>query len=204
MPNDVLATYHDGSACLVSTSSDAGTLAVLNADLAASNLPGTSTFVPLLAELVERLLHHGSGPSAAFCGERLVVPLPPGVASPAGLSILGPGAAAEPSGGRLGELVDEGATVAWRWRSPDRPGVYRVVRDGVTLLARAVEIPPEESDLESLAPETIKQRLAADYQVFYRQADSEEDRRDDFWKWLAAGCVVCLLGEMVSLLVLRT
>jgi hypothetical protein len=151
-------------------------------------------------------LRRGRGPQPAFCGERLVVPLPPGVASPAGLSILGPapGAAAEPSGGRLGELLDEGATVAWRWRSPDRPGVYRVVRDGVTLLARAVEIPSEESDLESLAPQTIKQRLAADYQVYYRQADSEEDRRDDFWKWLAAACVVCLLGETISLLVLRS
>ncbi len=206
MQSDVLATYHDGSACLVCCSSDAGTLAVLNADLAASNLPATSTFVPLLAELVERLLHHGNGAQAAFCGERLVVPLPPGVASPAGLSILGPGpgAAAEPSGGHLGELVDEGATVAWHWRSPDRPGVYRVVRDGVTLLARAVEIPPEESDLQSLEPRVLKERLATDYQVYYRQADSEEDRRDDFWKWLAAGCVVCLLGETISLLVLRT
>jgi hypothetical protein len=204
MQSDVLATYHDGSACLVCCSSDAGTLAVLNADLAASNLPSTSTFVPLLAELIERLLQRGNGAQAAFCGERLTAPLPPSVASPAGLSILGPGGPAEPSGGRLGELVDEGATVAWHWRSPDRPGVYRVVRDGVTLLARAVEIPPEESDLESLSPEVIKNRLATDYQVYYRQADSEEDRRDDFWKWLAAACVVCLLGETVSLLVLRT
>jgi hypothetical protein len=204
MPSDILATYHDGSACLVCTSSDAGTLAVLNADLAASNLPGTSTFVPLLAELIERLLQRGGGVRSAFCGERLVVSLPSSVASPAGLSILGPGAAAEPSGGRLGELVDEGATVAWHWRSPDRPGVYRVVRDGVTLSARAVEVPPEESDLESLEPKVLKERLAADYQVYYRQADSEEDRRDDFWKWLAAACAVCMIGETVSLLVLRT
>jgi hypothetical protein len=205
MPDEVLATYNDGSACLVSTSSDAGTLAVLNADLAASNLPNTSAFVLLVAELTERLVHRGSGAQAAFCGQRLVAPLPPGVASTAGLSILAPGAAsAEASGGRLGELVEEGAGAAWHWPSPDRPGVYRIVRDGVTLLARAVEIPPEESDLESLDLKVIKDRLATGYQVYYRQAESEEDRRDDFWKWLAAACAFCMLGEVVSLLVLRT
>ena len=46
LADDVLATYNDGSACLVCTASDAGTLAVLNADLAASNLPGSPAFVP--------------------------------------------------------------------------------------------------------------------------------------------------------------
>jgi hypothetical protein len=205
MPNEVLATYNDGSACLVCTSSDAGTLAVLNADLAASSLPNSSTFVLLVAELVERLVHRGNSSQAAYCGQRLVAPLPASVASAAGLSILGPGAAsAEASGGRLGDLVEEGGGVAWHWRSPDRPGVYRIVRDGATLSARAVEIPPEESDLEGLDLKVIKERLAADYPVYYRQAESEEDRRDDFWKWLAAACAVCMLGEVVSLLVLRT
>ena len=57
---DVLATYNDGSAGIVLTSSDAGALAVINADLAASNLPKTSAFVPLLAELVEQMLDRAS------------------------------------------------------------------------------------------------------------------------------------------------
>ena len=33
-----------------------------------------------------------------------------------------------------GELVEEGAGVVWNWRAPDRPGVYRVCRDEATRL----------------------------------------------------------------------
>ena len=59
-----------------SASSDAGVLAVINADLAASNLPRTSAFVPLLAELVEQMLDRHRAADSATCGEPLVVHLP--------------------------------------------------------------------------------------------------------------------------------
>jgi hypothetical protein len=205
LADDVLATYNDGSACLVFTASDVGTLAVLNADLAASNLPGSPAYVPLIEELVERLLSRKGDAQAAYCGQRLLVPLPPEIASPAGLAIVGPGTATpEPSGGRLGEIVEEGATVAWRWRSPDRPGVYRIVRGGETLFARAVEIPAEESQLDSLSAQVLQDRLAAGFQVHYRKAEADEDHRDDLWKWLAVACAGCILGEITSLLAFRT
>jgi len=200
----VLATYNDGSACLVCTSSDAGTLAVLNVDLAASNLPGSPAFVPLLDELVERLLQRNGGVRPASCGEYLVTQLPAEVISPAGLRIVGPDGAAESSGGHYGELVEEGAAVAWHWPRPDRPGAYRICRDNEALFAQAVEVPAEESQLESLSPQVLKERLASGHRVYFSSAAAEKDRRDDLWIWLAVACVVCLLGEMVSLLAFRT
>ena len=232
LADDVLATYNDGSACLVSTVSDAGALVVLNADLAGSELPGKSMFVLLVQSLVDRIMNRSGGPAPAFCGERLAAQLPPEVLSAGGLRIVGPesyssrsavmsespsrrsvmSTAGEPSGGRYGELVEEGAGVMWNWRAPDRPGVYRVCRDpgpGVpgaptTVFAQAIEIPAEESELEYLAPEVIRDRLAAGREIYYRSAAAEEERRDDLWKWFAVACVVCGLGELMGLIGFRT
>ena len=137
-----------------------------------------------MQSLVDRILNRNSGPAQAFCGERLVAQLPPEVLSAGGLRIVGPDtsrAAANPageaSGGRYGELSEEGAGVVWNWHSPDRPGVYRVCRDpqpGVpgaagtpaTVFAQAIEIPAEESDLEYLSPKEI-QRLAAGREIYF-------------------------------------
>ena len=148
---DVLAAYNDGTAGLVLTLSDAGVLAVINADLAASNLPKTSAFVPLLAELVEQMLDRRRESDATFCGEPLTAHLPAEVGM-AGRSARaraeGPGRRRRP----YGELADEAVGVVWRWPSPGPPGVYRVERDGVTVFAVAVDIPPEESQLECCRP----------------------------------------------------
>ncbi len=119
LADDVLATYNDGSACLVSTVSDAGALVVLNADLAASELPGKPMFVLLVQSLADRILNRAGGPAPACCGERLVAQLPPEVPSASGLRIVGPQSpAGEASGGRYGELIEEGAGVVWNWRAP--------------------------------------------------------------------------------------
>ncbi len=88
--SDVLAAYNDGSAAMVLTSSDAGALAVINADLAASNLPKTSAFVPLLAELVEQMLDRNRAADSVVCGEPLVAHLPAESGMAAGLRIRGP------------------------------------------------------------------------------------------------------------------
>ncbi len=87
---DVLAGYNDGSAGMVLSSSDAGGLAVINADLAASNLPKTSAFVPLLAELVEQMLDRRRAADSAVCGEPLVALCPAEAGMAAGLRIRGP------------------------------------------------------------------------------------------------------------------
>jgi hypothetical protein len=217
LADDVLATYNDGSACLVATVSDAGSLVVLNADLAASELPGKSMFVLLVQSLVDRIMNRTGGPAQAWCGERLVAQLPPEVLSAAGLRIVGP----EPYSSRsavmpesdpsrrsvmstAGDLIEEGAGVAWNWHAPDRPGVYRVCHDETTVFAQAIEIPAEESQLEYLSPEVIRSRLAAGREIYYRSAAAEEEQRDDLWKWFAVACVVCGLGELISLMAFRT
>ena len=140
-------------------SSDAGALAVINADLAASNLPKTSAFVPLLAELVEQMLDRRRG--GRFGALRRAAGGPSADRSRRG------GRAANPRAGRCrrsatgvaadsggyGELVDEAAGAVWRWTTPGPPGVYRVERDGATVFALAVNIPAEESQLEVLLAE---------------------------------------------------
>jgi len=201
----VLATYSDGSAGLVLTSSDAGSLAVINADLAASSLPRTGAFVPLLDELVDRMLQRDRGRNEAVCGEQLVAPLPPESGAASALRIVGPeGTPADGPDGRFGQLTDEGLGTAWHWPAPTVPGVYRVERDGQTVFALAIDVPAEESRLDSLPAELLTGRLAGGHDVGYRGAGGEGDRRDDLWRWLAAACVVCLLGEVGVLLAFRT
>ncbi len=205
LEDDVLATYSDGSACVVLTSSDAGSLAVVNADLRASNLAKTPAFVPLLSELVAGMLDRNRGSRAALCGEQLVAYLPSEAGPATGLQIVAPQAAtAETPDGRFGQLADESVGVAWHWPQPSRPGVYRVLRDDRTVFAMAVNVPAEESQLDGLPPEVLTGRLAAGRSMYFRGAAAADDRRDDVWKWFAVGCVVCMLGELAALLAFRT
>ncbi len=119
--------------------------------------------------------------------------------------VRGPGdAGAEAAAGRYGELADEAVGAVWRWTSPGPPGVYRVERDGAPVFALAVNIPAEESQLDVLPPEVLTSRLAAGRAVVYHGAADEGQRRDDFWKWFAVACVVCVLGEISALLFFRT
>jgi hypothetical protein len=202
---DVLASYNDGSAGIVLTSSDAGVLAVINADLAASNLPKTAAFVPLLAELVEQMVNRRVSADLAYCGEPFVAHLPTDVASAAGLRLCGPDdASADLQDGRYGELVEDAAGTMWRWAAPDRLGAYRVDRDGTTVFAKAVNLPAEESNLEVLPGIVLTDRLAMGRGAVYRGTVDEGQGRDDFWKWLAVACVVCLIGETSALLTFRT
>jgi hypothetical protein len=201
LPGDVLASYNDGSACLVCTVSEVGALVVLNADLAASALPGRSTFVLLVQALADRIMNRTAESRPALCGERLVAQLPPEVATARDLRVVGPKPSADAA---LGELVDEGASVAWNWQQPDQPGVYRVCRGSETILAQPLEIAAEESQLEYLSPQVIRDRLAVGRDVYYRSAGAEEERRDDLWKWFAVACVICGLGELASLIFFRT
>ncbi|MEN6451315.1 MAG: hypothetical protein ABFC96_12560, partial [Thermoguttaceae bacterium] len=199
LESDLLATYNDGTAGIVLTASDAGQLAVINADLAASDLAKTSAFVPMLAELIGQMLDRGQRNVATPCGEPLVAPLPAETGSAAGLRLRGPEGVAD-----CGQLVDEAVGVQWRWTSPGRPGVYQVQRDGRTVFAAALAIPPEESDLDLLRPKDLTDRLAVGRMAAYRGAADEGQNRDDIWKWFAVACVVCIMGEFSMLLGFRT
>jgi hypothetical protein len=104
----------------------------------------------------------------------------------------------------LGELVDEAVGAVWRWQNPTPPGVYRVVRGGQAVFSLAVQVPEEESQLETLDSEVLTGRLAAGHAVYSRNSAAESESRDDVWKWFLTGCVFCLLGELAALLGFRT
>ncbi len=207
LEDDVLATYNDGSACLVLSGSDAGSLAVLNADLTRSNFPKTEAFVPIIEELVVRLLSPRTSEPAFVCGESLLVRLPAAGGTGEVLTIRGP---TESVAGRsLGELTADATGSVWHWPTPDRVGVYRInreknTREQDTVMAVAVSIAAEESPLESLPLSTLKDRLAAGRQVQIRSAGASDPSQDDVWTWLLAACVGCLLSELLLLLSFRS
>ncbi len=199
LDDDVLATYSDGSACLVTSASKAASLAVLNADLTESTLPRSEAFVPLLDELVGELLQRGRSQPEGIVGEPLAARVPNSAAE-APLEVRGP----TDSQTDLGVLDPEASGVVWRWAAPTAPGVYRVEQEGVTKLAMAVSLPPGESQLESLPADVLTSRLAAGRSVHYRAAASGEHRQDTLWSWILVSCVACLLGELGALLAFRS
>jgi hypothetical protein len=206
LAEDILAGYNDRSAALVVTSSGAGMLAVLNADLGNSNLGSpaseASKVLPVLVyELVERMLGQLQRNPAMYCGEPLLMPLPPEAGAGAGLRIVGPAAAEE---SQVGQIVDDSGGISLRLSAAAPPGVYQVQRDGKTVFALALELPPEESDLRAIEPDLFAGRLAGGHEVQFHQSAHGQDRRDDVWSWLAIGCVACMLGELAVLRVFRT
>ena len=200
MPDEILATFNDRSACLVVTECGAGSAAVLNVDLQASNLPASPAFVPLMAELIDRMLGSRRLESTVACGESLGLFLPPETGGVAGLQVTGPDGAA----GQYGELLEEPSGVFWRWRSVGRPGVYGVRRDDAVIASVAAAIPGEESDLQSLSPDVLKERLAGGRRVEYQVTSPIGEERDRSWMWLATMCAACLIGEVVVLRIFRT
>jgi hypothetical protein len=200
LADDIAATYSDRSACLVVTSCGAGTLVVLNADLAATNLPASPVFVPLVGELADRLLGRGRSADAAACGEPLAVYLPPGAGPATGLRVLGPDRQSDAGS----ELREEKGSVLWRSSRLDGIGVYRVQRDDTPVYSVAAALPAEECDLRTLEPAVLQERLAGGRTVHFRSVAEAGDERDYLWVWLAVACVLCLLAEVVALRAFRT
>lgn len=221
LDESVLARYGDGTAALVVVGSDGAALAVLNADLAASNVWKTEAFVPIVEELLQRLLPQNSAGQNYASGEPLVIRLPtttpaeqlqivPAVAQGA----IAQDAANKDSGSRstaaeskaadLGQLVDAGATALWQWKRPGAPDVYCIQDKNQTIYAAAVTLPAEESDLSSLPPDVIQQRLAAGQEVYYRADRDMDAERHELWKWFAVACVLAMLAEVGVLLFFRT
>jgi hypothetical protein len=199
LADDLLASYSDRSACLVVTACGAGTLAVLNADLASSDLPSSPAFVPLVGELTGRLLGRQGTAEAVACGEPLALYLPAVAGPAAGLRVHGPDG--RPEG--AGPLTEDGGGVLWRRPAAGPPGVYQVRRGDSVVFAAATALPPEESDLRALEPALLEGRLAGGRAVHYRAADEDEEH-DDAWAWVAVGCAACVLAEFLALKLFRT
>lgn len=195
LADDVAAAFSDRSACLVITSCGAGRLAILNADLGQSNLAASPVFVPLLGELVGRLMARAGAADAAPSGELAVSYLPPEVTGAAGLAVVGPGGkVASP-----GALSDESGLVAWRWDEAGPPGVYEVKRGDATVFALATGVPAVESDLTSIDPALLTGRLAGGRTIHFRSAGGDESAPETAWSWIVAACIGCMLLEVVTL-----
>lgn len=197
LKDDVLASYNDGTAGLVWAACGTGSLIVLNADLAESNLTRSSVFVPLMGELTGNLLARNRAEQVRHCGESITTWLPPEAGAAGGLEIRSPW----PEFRELGELVEEPSGVAWRWPSAGPPGVYEVVRDGKPLLAVATAVPAEESDLR---PMSASQQWAGGRSVEIRSALGGLKSQDDLWTWIAVACVSLMLVELIVLRLFRT
>lgn len=173
LADEVLAWYSDGSAALLFTSIGSGALAVLNADLSYSNLPGSPAFVPLVGELINRLLARHREMDETPSGETLVTHLPVEVEGAAGLQIV----AFDNPEWNLGELVDDRAGVLWKWSAAGPPGVY-VVRREAPVFALASTLPKEESDLRGLDLRAEGRRLTGGRKLALRSsADAAENGR---------------------------
>jgi hypothetical protein len=196
--DDVCATYNDQSACLVVTPCGAGSLVVLNAELAASNLPSSPAFVPVVGELVSHLLGRSRSQETVPCGEPLAVFLPASAAPLTGLQIEPP-AGVTLEAGSLGELKEESVGLMWQAAAAGPPGVYSVRRGGDTVYALATAIPADEADLMTLTEDLVTSRLAGGRDVKYHSALREEDPHDDLWSMLAVACLLCVCAEFVGL-----
>lgn len=202
--DDVRAAYNDQSACLVVTAVGSGRLAVLNAELGASNLPASPAFVPLIGELSGNLLGEDRPIEAAACGEPAANFLPASAPAIDVLEIVGPQASKDDDGA-LGELRTEQIGALWQLPAAGPPGVYRVVEGDKTVFAMATAIPAEEADLTPLAATLLTERLAGGRNVQYHAAaQGDEEPRDDLWTWFALACVGCMAGEIVGLKWFRT
>ncbi len=205
LKDDVRASLSDQSAFLTVTSVGRGRLAIMNADLERSNIARTPILVPLLGELMfQELTTTDSRGQGVVCGEPFSVQLSVGEERMADLKTFGPGAAELAEQDR-GQLVATPAGVVWELPKPAAGGVYQVQLEGRPIGAVIASIPAEESDLRALTEDFFAGRLSGGRQLTYSSGSvSGEDRQDDLWVWLAAGCLICLLLELVTLRMFRT
>jgi hypothetical protein len=218
--DDILATYSDRSAALIVTTCGAGSLAVLNADLNRSNIASSGIFVPLIDELVGRLLAQRQSASAIPSGEPMAAYLPAETGTTAGLAIgrqsaVGSGQSAIQYAQRApeseiknssdtGEIAEESNFVIWRWPAAGPPGIYQVKRDGHIIFAAATAVPASESDLQTIDPSLLTDRLAGGRQVQFRYSGDEQQGKDNTWTWIATACAACILTELLALIAFRT
>jgi hypothetical protein len=196
LADEVLASYSDRSAAIVATPCGAGSLGIINADLSASTIPSSGAFVPLLSELVGRLMGTRADRTSINSGEAMAVYLPAEAGGATGLTL-------EPAEGS-GQLNEEQAFVTWHWNMAGAPGVYQVKRGGTTVFAVAAGVSKDESDLRSI-DESLVQRLAGGRDVHFDAAgNGGEDQKDRAWTWALVACAACMIMEIGVLKAFRT
>jgi hypothetical protein len=199
LADDILASYTDRSACLVATPCGQGTLIVLNADLAGSNIVTSAAFVPLVAELSNRLVA-SRGSTMVEAGEAIALTLPADAGNAAELTVAAPdGVEAE-----HGRIVEEHGALVWRLSAAPAAGVYRVMRGEQLAGAVAVGISPDEANLSALGADVLKGRLAGGRDITVHTAAMTTEGSDRAWVWLTGLAGVAMLFEFVLLRLYRT
>ena len=203
-PDDVFASFDDGSAALIVTPCGRGRAAVLNADLAQSTLPASPLFVPLVCELVEQLTESESGRSStAMVGQPVHVFLPVSSFGAEDTWVVGP----PPGDDACGSLEDAQTGVVWTWQAVERAGIFRVFQGKRLVHALAAACPDFESDLRPADPETLKTGFGDAAKVEVHRVSTEGDekeQRTEWWPWLMLSAVVCLLAELGLLKLFRS
>jgi hypothetical protein len=199
LADDVRASFGDRNACLVVSNCGAGVLAILNANLEASNLPASPVFVPLLGELTSTLLGRRGVDPPVPCGEPFALPLPADAGPVARLAVAG-----DRGGDPKIELMEGREGGVCRTTAAGSPGVTTIRNGGKVVFALAAAIPDQESDLTSLPSSVLQRRLLGDRTAYYRDAGDSDEESDTLWTWLAVACIACLATELLSLKVFRT
>ncbi|PQO29060.1 vWA domain-containing protein [Blastopirellula marina] len=199
----IRAKFDDGTpAIIVVQTQGGGSLAILNMDLVTSNVWKSGALIPILDELVQELMSSDGGDDVFFCGEPLFARFP--ISSGAQTLQIVRDPAGPDAEASLGRLEDDGDSTVWQWDSPKQPGVCRVTSQDETVFAAAIAVPAEESDLTALPADVVSERLAAGFEVAYRDANVANVAQDDLWIWLVVGATLCLLSELGLLLAFRT
>ncbi len=194
----VTATLSDRSTLLYFTDVGAGKLAVLNADLSASNIAYQAGFIPMLVETVGRLTDSGGAVGGTSSGQPIVRDLPAGIASPDDVAVSRTtGSEDDPPAGKI---QSHDGTLVWNWTAATAPGVYRVKDNkNQTLWAEAVRSDPSEQDLRALSQEVLQQRLSGGRKLDYETTAQSASQTDSLWVWAALAMLGCVIGELATL-----
>ncbi len=198
--DQVLAELSDSSALLFLTSCDAGSVAVLNADLDQSNWCSQPSFFPVFNELINATFSNRNANPEAYGGEPLLRQLSSNIPESAVLT--------EDASDRrslvaesLGKWEWNGAqsSFTWSWPDPVGPGVYQLLNKRETAIATAVAAPAAESDPKTLAADVLQGRLAGTRTIAFRNAESADQKSDQWWNWLIVACILGLASEIITL-----
>ena len=87
--------------------------------------------------------------------------------------------------------------MVWSWPSPAQIGVFGSDgQDKNSVCLRNQPPGEEESNLETLPPEVLTQRLATGRSAQYHSAATDsKTAADDSWVALLVACALCLIGE---------
>ena len=198
--DQVVAELSDSSSLLFLTSCDAGTVAVLNADLDESNWCSQPSFFPVFNELINATFSNRNSSPESFGGEPLIRQLSNGIPESANLS-------AETADKRSAEAESFGNwewnagqnNFIWAWPDPVGPGVYQLINKREPAIATAISTPAAESDPKTLNADMLQGRLAGTRTIAFRDANTANEKSDQWWNWLIVACILGLASEIITL-----